>query len=124
MNKLILLFVAICSFAFSNAVFSQREIKSPNQNNQGYTHSSPSEKEQYKSLFDKLNGTFQYQINKEDYKPLLSLEVLKQIEAARTEDSDVFIQVDQYTKVFIPSKKAINSIAFSKLETIIYTLNN
>lgn len=124
MNRIILLLAAFCCFVFSNAVFSQREIKSPNQNNQGYTHSSPSEKEQYKSLFEKLNGTFQYQINNEDYKSLLSLEVLKQIEAARTEDSDVFIQVDQFTKVFIPSKKAINSVGYSKLETIIYTLNN
>jgi hypothetical protein len=124
MNKLILLFVAIFTVAFSNAVFSQREIKSVNQNNQGYTHSSPSEKEQYNSLFEKLTGTFQYQINKEDYKPLLSLEVLKQIEAARGEDSDVFIQVDQYTKIFVPSKKAISSFGFNKLETIIYSLNN
>lgn len=127
MNKLILLCVVICAITCTNIAFSQEKIKKNNQisqNNQAYSHSVITEKEQYNSLFEELEGTFQFQITKEDYKPLLSYDLLSQINAARTAETDVYIPVDPFIKIFVPSKKVINSLDFKKLDIILYNLNN
>jgi hypothetical protein len=139
MNKLMLLLVTMCLLNFSNSIFSQVTGKKGSVNNQIYKQQTTpaskeeiivhkqetsSEREEYKSLFEKLNGTFQFVITKEDYSPLLSVDLLKKIENARTEDSDVYMELDEFTKIFIPSRKYVNSNTFQKLETITYNLND
>lgn len=124
MNKLVLLCLLLFAGTFFNFSFSQRELKSTPKNNEAYSHSTITEKDQYNSLFGQLEGTFQFQITKEDYKPLLSYDLLSQINAARTTDNDVYMFVDSFIKIFVPSKKTINSLDFKKLDVIKYNLNN
>lgn len=124
MNKLVLLCLLLSAGTCFNFSFSQRELKSTPKNNDAYSHSTITEKDQYNSLFGQLEGTFQFQITKEDYKPLLSYDLLSQINAARTTDNDVYMFVDSFIKIFVPSKKTINSLDFKKLDVIKYNLNN
>ncbi len=124
MNKLVLLCLLLSAGTCFNFSFSQRELKLTPKNNEAYSHSTITEKDQYTSLFGQLEGTFQFQITKEDYKPLLSYDLLSQINAARTTDNDVYMFVDSFIKIFVPSKKTINSLDFKKLDVIKYNLNN
>lgn len=84
-----------------------------------------SENESHKSVSDleKINGTFQFQITKNDHKVLLYKDLASEIESSRLENEDVYRSIDEFVTLFIPSKSKIVSSDFSKLEMFLYPTN-
>lgn len=114
--------MVLCGITFSQTLFAQREYKAKTNSVEQTTASdSPgSEKAKLNNLLTELEGSYQFQITKLDYKPVLSVELLENIKNSRTEGQDIYLDIDEYTKLFIPSKSTMNSNNFKKLERIIY----
>ena len=134
MNKLILLCILICNCFYGNFVYSQteakgqqafrQEVKSQNSSRANETNiSTVNEKAQFDALFSELEGTFQFKSIKPDYSPLLSLELLQRIKNSRDNNTTIYIDVNEFMKVMIPSKNDIQSNHFEKLELITYISN-
>lgn len=134
MNKLILLCITICACFSSNNGYSQTEVKGqltarPEVKTQTQSRASEGNgstttvKAQYDALYAELEGTFQFKSIKADYKLLLSLELLQTIKNSRDNSSTIYIDINEYMKVMIPSKNDINSNHFEKLELITYISN-
>ena len=83
---------------------------------------SESHQNKYNQLVDELDGTFQFQIEKENYKPLLSAELLTQIKNSRKASEDVMLKLDEYMTIFIPSEDKITSDNFIHLDRIQYSI--
>ena len=117
--------MVVCGFFMPQYLLAQREIKgqSPTVQSTKEIGSTSEQKEKFNSLLKELEGTYQFQINKPEYKPLFSLELLERIQSSRNEEEVVYIDIDQFTKIIIPSKKDIESSSFQKLEAIIYKIN-
>lgn len=107
---------------FSHSLTAQREMKSltPLVQQSISVGSTDNEKTKLNNLLTELEGTYQFQITKLDYKPVLSTELLENIKSSRTEDQDIYLTIDEYTKLFIPSKSSMELNNFEKLERIIY----
>lgn len=114
--------MVLCGTTFSHTLFAQREYKAKtNSVEQNIASDSPvSEKAKFNNLLTELEGTYQFQITKTDYKPVLSIELLENIKNSRTEDQDIYLTIDEFTKLFIPSKSSMEVNNFKKLERIIY----
>jgi hypothetical protein len=76
--------------------------------------------EETKSLFVQLDGTFQLQLLKNDYKIIFSKNLYQMIKDNRLEDQDVSITLDENSMLFIPSSQKIRSINFEKLPQIVF----
>lgn len=114
--------MVFCGIMSSNDVFSQNESKVKKSNTRNQEQNiSQSKKERINSLMVELDGFFQLQINNLEYKPLFTQELLERIKVSREDQVDVFIDLDEYSRLFIPSRNSINSDSYRKIENIIYT---
>lgn len=68
---------------------------------------------------NKLEGTFQFQINKENYSLILTDELINKIKTSRKDSENVTIQIDEFVSLFIPSYSQINSSEFKSLDSVI-----
>lgn len=122
MKKLILLITVLCGTTFSHNSFAQHEnkVKTNSVEQAISADSQSSEKTKLNTLLSELEGTYQFQITKSDYKPVLSIELLENIKNSRTENQDIYLTIDEFTKLFIPSRSSMGLNNFEKLERIIY----
>ncbi len=67
-----------------------------------------------------IEGTYQFRSKKEGYQPLVSKDLLMEIEALRKENEAVVVSIDDFVELFIPSGTEIQSSNFSPLEKVIY----
>lgn len=79
-----------------------------------------SDQQKLKELVSIHQGTYQLIISNENYAPLLNLGLFETISTGRQQSANVLIEIDEFTKVFIPSQDTIESEQFVSLETIIY----
>jgi hypothetical protein len=73
------------------------------------------------NLFKSIEGTYQIECLKADYKVLLSESLYQKIISSRKEDQDVYVQLDEHSRLFLPSNTSIKLLGFKKLDTISYT---
>lgn len=114
--------MVLCGTTFSHNSFAQREnkVKTNSVEQVTISDSPSSEKAKLNNLLKELEGTYQFQITKSDYKPVLSVELLENIKNSRTENQDIYLTIDEFTKLFIPSRSSMGLNNFEKLERIIY----
>jgi hypothetical protein len=72
--------------------------------------------------FANLEGTYQIQILKPEYKVLFSESLLEKIKTLRKEDEDVIVVLDDYSKLYLPSLNKIKSSNFVKLPQFLSTI--
>ena len=72
--------------------------------------------------FANLDGTYQIQILKPEYKVLFSESLLDKIKTLRKEDEDVVVILDDYSKLYLPSINKIKSSNFVKLPQFLSTI--
>lgn len=65
-------------------------------------------------------GTYQFLLSKQDYKPLFTKELIDRIQQSRRENEDVELILDEYITLFLPSKNRIHSPGFVPLEPYKY----
>ena len=59
-------------------------------------------------------------VSNEDYAPVLNLALFETILNSRQQDTNISIEIDEFTRVFIPSATIIESKTFVALKTIVY----
>jgi hypothetical protein len=69
-----------------------------------------------------MEGTYQIMVSGSKHERVFTTDMIEslKIEESRKENEDVYIVIDPFTKIFIPSLKSINTIGFQKLTTIVY----
>lgn len=72
------------------------------------------------AMFDRVEGTYQIQCFKEGYKVLRTEALYQKIVSLRKEDEDVYVQLDEYSRLYLPSKKAVGLAGYKKIECISY----
>lgn len=112
-----LLLVSLLSLFGTFSVYSQKNLNSE----PGLTLEPSSEKKETKDLLKELEGSFQFQISKDDHKVMLYPDLANFIESSRKEEEDVFITLDEYVTLYIPSIKKIGSTDFVSLPMFYYT---
>lgn len=80
-----------------------------------------SEQQKLKELISLNQGTYQLRVSNVNYAPLLTYALLETVLASRQQDTNTILQIDEYTKLYIPSTTSILSETFVPLETIVYT---
>lgn len=106
----------------TSIAYSQKNNNPPAQENKTaieLSNNSIDSKTKFTSLMNDLDGTFQFQIKKQDYRPLLTIEILESIRDSRKISEDIYLELDEYIKVFIPSSNKINSIDFVSLDQFV-----
>jgi hypothetical protein len=81
------------------------------------------EKEKYDLLLNELKGTFQFQIQNNSIKPVLSVALLENIKSTREQLQATFIDLGEGIVVYIPSQSEIDSPNYQKIESVIYKSN-
>ena len=76
--------------------------------------------ESLKDLFKAISGTYQIQVSDTNYKVLMSRPLFNLIAENRLKDSDVTLNLDDKSVLFIPSYKKIENSNFKKLKLSIY----
>lgn len=117
--KLALLFLTIINFnSFSQEEVIKRTPKASS--NVESVKGINNEKDQLHKLMVEMEGSYQFQISKPDYSPVVSLELLDRIQKSRLENENSTIVLDQYISILVVSKSKMTSIGFQKLENLIY----
>ncbi len=70
----------------------------------------------YRQLHEELQGTFQLQYNVIGMKPLIEKSILAKASNERLQSQDVYLQLSENVKLFLPSYDAINAVDFVPLE--------
>jgi hypothetical protein len=86
------------------------------------SNNSLDEKTYRNNLQEELEGTYQFQIKKETYAPLISISTLERIKNSRLENEDNVIALDTYIDIFIPSQNKVESSEFKPLEQSLYII--
>jgi hypothetical protein len=81
------------------------------------------EKEKFNALLNELDGTYQFQIENSNLKPVLSLTLLQNIKASREFVQASFIDLGEGIMVYIPSQSEIDSPNYQKIEKVVYKTN-
>lgn len=81
--------------------------------------SSLSEKEMQEKWTASL-GTFQFQVIDVRTQPAIHISIIEKIEAARSEDKDVYLPFIDDIRIYVPSKNKIAQKEFKKLDLIVY----
>jgi len=71
----------------------------------------------YLQLHEELEGTFQLKYNVIGMKPLIEKSTLAKASNERLQSQDVYVQLSENVKLFLPSYDAINAANFVPLET-------
>ena len=118
MKFILLVLITQC---LSISIFGQKSTTAPRvltlEHNQTNT---VNEKQHRKALQADLQGTFQFQIDKENYSALITTELLEKIKTERLQSEDVYFEIDEFINVFIPSYQKINATSFIPLATSLY----
>jgi hypothetical protein len=117
--NLVFLFLIVINFnSFSQEEVEKRTPKATS--NVESVKGVDNERDQLHKLMVEMEGSFQFQISKPDYSPVVSLELLDRIQKSRLENENSTIVLDQYITILIVSKSKMESSGFQKLENIIY----
>ncbi len=81
-----------------------------------------SDQQKLKELVSIHQGTYQLRVTNENYAPVLSLIILETIINSRQQTASVTFEIDEFTRVFIPSIAAIDDDTFTPLQTIVYDI--
>ena len=79
-----------------------------------------SDQQKLKELVSIHKGTYQMRVSNEDYAPVLNLALFETILNSRQQATNISIEIDEFTRVFIPSATIIESKTFVALKTIVY----
>ncbi|MDG1334036.1 MAG: hypothetical protein P8P74_16995 [Crocinitomicaceae bacterium] len=79
-----------------------------------------SDQQRLKELVSIHDGTYQIRVSDEDHSPLLTVELFDLILSSREQDIDVILDINQHTKIFLPSASLLESNSFTPMETLIY----
>lgn len=79
-----------------------------------------SDQQKLKELVSIHQGTYQLSVSNENYAPVLTLDLLESVINSRQQATNVSIELDEFTHLFIPSFNTIENETFLPLETIIY----
>lgn len=114
------LFFGFISFSYSQKIQVMNEVVEPiNLTSAGkYLNKI----EMLERDFADLEGTYQIQILKPEYKVLFSESLLDKIKTLRKEDEDVIVILDDYSKLYLPSINKIKSSNFVKLPKFLSTI--
>lgn len=114
------LFFGFISFSYSQKIQVMNEVVEPiNLTSAGkYLNKI----EMLERDFADLEGTYQIQILKPEYKVLFSESLLDKIKTLRKEDEDVIVILDDYSKLYLPSINKIKSSNFVKLPQFLSTI--
>jgi hypothetical protein len=82
-----------------------------------------SDQQKLKELVSIHQGTYQLSVSNENYAPVLTLDLLESVINSRQQATNVSIELDEFTHLFIPSFNAIENEIFVPLKTIIYPTN-
>lgn len=114
------LFFGFISFSYSQKIQVMNEVVEPiNLTSAGKYLSKI---EMLERDFANLEGTYQIQILKPEYKVLFSESLLDKIKTLRKEDEDVIVILDDYSKLYLPSINKIKSSNFVKLPQLLSTI--
>lgn len=114
------LFFGFISFSYSQKIQVINEVVEPiNLTSAGKYLSKI---EMLERDFANLEGTYQIQILKPEYKVLFSESLLDKIKTLRKEDEDVIVILDDYSKLYLPSINKIKSSNFVKLPQFLSTI--
>lgn len=114
------LFFGFISFSYSQKIQVMNEVVEPiNLTSAGKYLSKI---EMLERDFANLEGTYQIQILKPEYKVLFSESLLDKIKTLRKEDEDVIVILDDYSKLYLPSINKIKSSNFVKLPQFLSTI--
>jgi hypothetical protein len=119
-NTLLLLLIIISS----SSIAQQQEPSNGGQKGQVLVKNKKelSEHERYQKLLVELDGTFQVRLKDDSKKPLFSETILIRIKEARLYNQSVVLDIEEGISVFIPSQTEISSVAFVKLDKVVYQL--
>lgn len=83
-----------------------------------------SDQRQLKELVSIHQGTYQLRVSNQNYAPILNLALLDTVINSRQQVTNVSFELDEFTRVFIPSFATIGNDLFIPLQTIIYITEN
>ena len=115
-NKFYLIAVVFLSVSYSGQAQTSK-TEHPTLNTQ---INSLSDQAKLKDLMSIHTGTYQFRVSVEGYYPLARLDILETVANQRLENTDQLINVDEHTKLFIPSYSKIQDPSFVPLEQMIY----
>ena len=116
-NLLYILTVIISSSSYCNAQNAKQQYPTSNIQLTGL-----SDQQRLKELVSVHQGTYQVRVSKVNYAPIMNLTLLETVINSREQDVNVSIEIDEFTRVFIPSNATIESENFLPLETVVYLL--
>lgn len=86
--------------------------------NRGEDGNFMSEKVVFKNNLKKIEGTYQIQVSISGYTVPLSESLYDKIQSQRKENEDVYLILDENSKLFLPARIKINTAGFKKLDLI------
>lgn len=113
----------VCMVLFSIASYSQKYQavqQSLIPENLDQMYKKPTQKASVSNLFKEIDGTYQIQCLVPDYKILLSEALYNKILASRKADVAVYVELDNNSRLFLPSANEIKRKDFNKLSNSIY----
>lgn len=124
MKKYALVLVLFCLISITQNAFGQSREKTKNaprvltlENPQSTNVDS---KFYLKNLKEELQGTYQIQISEPNYSVVITKQILERIQNERLQNEDVYLELDEHSKVFVPSKDNIQGANFTPLATSLH----
>ena len=118
-NRIVLILVLMLGFiASTHAQKNQISNEGMTPINRDVNGNFISEKAIFKNNLKEIEGTYQIQVSKSGYTVPLSESLYDKIQSQRKENEDVYLILDENSKLFLPARIKIKSVGFTKLDPI------